>query len=341
MSHAQTLTGVFMKRFNMKELLTKYTTFVTFVVLVFLLIVLTRGQALSWASLKTLIIAESVRAFASLGVGMIIITKGIDLSIGYVVCLCASVAASFAQISTYESALYFGHSFPLFVPIVAGILAGGLFGAFNGTLVAYGKLPPFIATLGTMSIARGIQLIYTKAAVVGSLENKFKALAQNSIGPSFLSFPFLGIYVVIITIIIWVLLRHTKQGTNFYAIGGNAQAARVSGINVERDLLCVYLYAGLLYGAAGVLLAGRLGLANALTANGMELDAIAAVTVGGVSQNGGVGTVSGMIIGVFTMGLINYGMSFLSIDSYYQLLVKGTIIITAVYFDMKKYAKRA
>ncbi|MDR2313455.1 MAG: ABC transporter permease [Spirochaetaceae bacterium] len=323
---------------SVKKILSDYTTLVTFVVLVFVLAVLTRGQALSWASIKTLIIAESVRAFASLGVGMIIITKGIDLSIGYVVCLCASVAASFAQIPTYESALYYGHSFPLFVPIVAGILAGGVFGLFNGTLVAYGKLPPFIATLGTMSLARGIQLIYTRAAIVGSLNANFKALAQSSL---FSSVPFLGIYVLVITILVWVLLKHTKQGTNFYAIGGNAQAARVSGINVERDLVCVYLYAGLLYGCAGVLQAGRLGLANALTANGMELDAIAAVTVGGVSQNGGVGTVTGMIIGVFTMGLINYGMSFLSIDSYYQLLVKGSIIIIAVFFDMKKYAKRA
>jgi methyl-galactoside transport system permease protein len=330
-----------MKQVNLKQLVSKYTTFVTFVALVFILAILTRGQALTWPSIKTLIIAESVRAFASLGVGMIIITKGIDLSIGYVVCLTASVAASFAQIPTYESALYFGHSFPFLVPIIAGILAGGLFGAFNGVLVAYGKLPPFIATLGTMSIARGIQLIYTKAAIVGSLTPQFKSIAQNSIGPAFFSFPNLGIYVVIITVIIWVLLRHTRQGTNFYAIGGNAQAARVSGINVERDLLCVYLYAGLLYGCAGVLQAGRLGLANALTANGMELDAIAAVTVGGVSQNGGVGSVGGMIIGVFTMGLINYGMSFLSIDSYYQLLVKGSIIIVAVFFDMKKYAKRA
>jgi methyl-galactoside transport system permease protein len=324
-------------RINTKKILSDYTTLVTFVVLVFVLAILTRGQALSWASIRTLIIAESVRAFASLGVGMIIITKGIDLSIGYVVCLCASVAASFAQIPTYESALYFGYSFPLFVPIIAGILAGGVFGLFNGTLVAYGKLPPFIATLGTMSLARGIQLIYTRAAIVGSLNANFKSLAQSS----FLSIPFLGIYVLLITIVVWVLLKHTKQGTNFYAIGGNAQAARVSGINVERDLVCVYLYAGLLYGCAGVLQAGRLGLANALTANGMELDAIAAVTVGGVSQNGGVGTVAGMIIGVFTMGLINYGMSFLSIDSYYQLLVKGSIIIIAVFFDMKKYAKRA
>jgi methyl-galactoside transport system permease protein len=327
-----------MKLTNIKALLSKYTTFVTFVVLVFLLSILTKGQVLSWPSAKTLIIAEAVRAFAALGVGMIIITKGIDLSIGYVVCLCASVAASFAQIPTYESALYFGHSFPLFMPIIAGIIAGGLFGLFNGVLVAYGKLPPFIATLGTMSIARGFQLIYTKAAVVGSLTGEFKSIAQNSIGGIF---PYLGIYVVVITILVWILLKHTKLGTNFYAIGGNAQAARVSGINVERNLLCVYFYAGLLYGCAGVLLAGRLGLANALTANGMELDAIAAVTVGGVSQSGGVGTVGGMIIGVFTMGLINYGMSFLSIDSYYQLLVKGAIIIAAVFFDMKKYAKRA
>ncbi|MDR2746167.1 MAG: ABC transporter permease [Treponema sp.] len=327
-----------MEKVRVKKILSEYTTLVTFVVLVFVLAVLTRGQALSWASIRTLIIAESVRAFASLGVGMIIITKGIDLSIGYVVCLCASVAASFAQIPTYESALYYGHSFPLFVPIVAGILAGGLFGLFNGTLIAYGKLPPFIATLGTMSLARGIQLIYTRAAIVGSLNANFKALAQSSL---FSSIPFLGIYVLIITVLVWVLLKHTKQGTNFYAIGGNAQAARISGINVERDLVCVYLYAGLLYGCAGVLQAGRLGLANALTANGMELDAIAAVTVGGVSQSGGVCTVAGMIIGVFTMGLINYGMSFLSIDSYYQLLVKGSIIIIAVFFDMKKYAKQA
>ena len=326
---------------NFKQYLSKYTTLFTLVFLIFILAILTRGQALSWASIKTLIIAEAVRAFAALGVGMIIITRGIDLSIGYVVCLTASVAASFAQIPTYESALYYGHSFPLVVPIVAGILAGGLFGLFNGVLVAYGKLPPFIATLGTMSIARGIQLIYTKAAIVGSLNNNFKNLAQKSVGSAAFSIPYLGIYVLIIAVVIWVLLKHTRQGTNFYAIGGNAQAARVSGINVERDLVCVYFYAGLLYGVAGVLMAGRLGLANALTATGMELDAIAAVTVGGVSQSGGVGTVGGMITGVFTMGLINYGMSFLSIDSYYQLLVKGTIIIVAVFFDMKKYAKRA
>jgi methyl-galactoside transport system permease protein len=332
-----------MVKFKAKEFFSKYTTFVTFVALIFILSILTRGRALSWDSIKTLIIAESVRAFVSLGVGMIIITRGIDLSIGYVVCLTASVAASFAQEIDIPAlaAVYPGRSFPIIVPIVASIITGAIFGLFNGVLVAYGKLPPFIATLGTMVIARGIQLIYTKAAIVSSLTTPFKAIAQTSLGPSSIQFPILGIYVVIITIFVWILLRHTRQGVHFYAIGGNIQAARVSGIKVERDLVCVYLYAGILYGCAGVLISSRLALANALTANGMELDAIAAVTVGGVSQTGGVGTVSGMIIGIFTMGLINYGMSFMAIDSYYQYLVKGAIIIVAVLLDMKKYAKRA
>jgi methyl-galactoside transport system permease protein len=307
------------------------------VALVFVLGVLTRGAALSWSSIRTLIIAEAVRAFVSLGVGMIIITWGIDLSIGYVVCFTASVAASFAQIPTYESALYFGKDFPIWLPIVAAVVAGGLFGLFNGILVAYGRMHPFVATLGTALLARGAQLIYTKARIVGGLKQEFKDIAQKSLGPM----PLLGIYVFVAAFLVWVLLKHTRKGTNFYAIGGNQQAARVSGINVEKELVSVYLFAGILYGIAGVLMASRLGLANALTANGMELDGIAAVTVGGVSQTGGVGTVGGMMIGVFTRGVINYGMSFLSIDSYYQLLVKGAIIIIAVFFDMKKYAKRA
>ena len=323
-----------------KDLLSKHTTFVTFVGLIFILAILTQGRALTWESLRILIIAESVRAFAALGVGMIIITLGIDLSIGFVVCLSASVAASFAQEATHTAAIYPGMVFPLFVPILAGIITGGLFGLLNGCLVAYGKLPPFIATLGTMVIARGIQLIYTNAAIVSSLTAPYRAIAQTTIGDN-IRLPIMAIYLVIIIFVVYVVLRHTRLGANFYAIGGNAQAARVSGINVEKNLVYVYLFAGFLYGCAGVLLSSRLALANALTASGMELDAIAAVTVGGVSHAGGVGTVGGMVIGIFTIGLINYGMSFMGVDSFYQFVVKGVIIIVAVFFDMKKYAKRA
>jgi methyl-galactoside transport system permease protein len=320
-----------------RAFISKHTNLVTLLVLAAALGIMTQGRSFAWDSVRNLTIAESVRAFAALGVGMIIITRGIDLSIGYVVCLVASVAASFAQNPDYTAALYPGKDFPIYLPLLAGVITGGLCGFLNGILVAYGKLPAFIATLGTMSIARGAQLIYTKAAVVGSIKDKFKNISQGSVGP----IPNLVIYVVIASVFVWVLLRHTKRGTNFYAIGGNPVAARVSGINVEKETVTVYSYAGIMYGIAGCLLAGRLGLANALTANGMELDAIAAVTVGGISQTGGVGTVGGMMIGVLTLGIINYGMTFLGVDSYYQLLVKGVIIIAAVYFDMKKYARRS
>lgn len=317
--------------------ISKNTNLVTFVLLATVLGIMTGGRSFEWPSVRNLMIAESVRAFAALGVGMIIITRGIDLSIGYVICLVASVSASFAQTPDYAAALYPGVDFPIWLPFAAGVLTGALFGFLNGALVAYGKLPAFIATLGTMSIARGAQLIYTKAAVVGSVKDAYKEIAQGSLGP----IPNLALYVAVAVALVWVLLRHTKRGTNFYAIGGNPVAARVSGINVEKELVVVYTYAGVLYGIAGSLLAGRLGLANALTANGMELDAIAAVTVGGISQAGGVGTVGGMLIGVLTLGIINYGMTYLGVDSYYQLLVKGAIILVAVFFYIRKYSQRA
>ena len=324
-------------RGTIKEFGSKYTNYITFVFLFIVLGVLTRGGSMQLTSLQNLVIAESVRAFAALGVGMIIITRGIDLSIGFMVCLTTSIAASFAQNPDYSSAMYPGVNFPLFLPILTAIAVGTLFGAFNGVLVAYAKLPPFIATLGTMSLARGIQLIYTQAKVVGSVKDNYKAIAQGFIGPV----PNLVVYVAVAAFIVWLILKHTRLGTNFYAIGGNPQAARVAGINVEANLVVVYAIAGFLYGVAGVLQASRLGLANSLTGQGMELDAIAAVTVGGISQSGGVGTMGGMLVGVLTMGIINYGMTYLSIDSYYQLLVKGTIIIIAVYFDMRKNARKA
>jgi len=322
-----------------KEFMGRYTIFVIFVALIFILAVLTGGRVLGWDSIRVLIISEAVRAFAALGVGMIIITRGIDLSIGSVVGLSAAVAASLAQDPDRAVAMiYPGASFPLAVPVVAGVAVGALFGLFNGLLIAYGKLPPFIATLGTMVIARGVQLIYIGGSIVGSLSNPFMSIAQGSAGA--MRFPLLGIYVAVFVFLVWVLMRHTRTGSNFYAIGGNVQAARVSGINVERGLACVYLFAGVLYGIAGVLLASRIGLANAQTATGMELDAIAAVTIGGISHSGGVGTVAGMVVGVFTMGLINFGMSFMAVDPNFQGLVKGFIIIAAVYFDMRKHARR-
>lgn len=314
--------------------LSKNTGYVTFAVMVIILGILTKGGSLRLLSWQNLAIAESVRALAALGVGMIIITRGIDLSLGQVIGLSACVSASLAQTLDYSSALYPGLALPILIPVIAGVGVGILFGLLNGVLVAYGKIPPFIATLGTMTIAAGFQLIYTHASTVGSLQNEYKHIAQGFIGP----LPNMVIYVVIAVVFLWVLMNHTKQGKRIYAIGGNPTAARVSGIAVKLETMKVYLIAGTLYGFAGVLLSSRLGLANALTGDAMELDAIAAATVGGVSHSGGVGKVGGIITGVLTLGLINFGMTYLGVDSYYQLLVKGFIIISAVYLDMRRTA---
>lgn len=322
---------------KIKNVMSKYTTYVIFVVLFVLLGFLTGFDSWKLPSLQNLVIAESIRAFAALGVGVIIITRGIDLSIGYAVCLTASMAASLSQSVTYEAAMYPGVNFPLFLPVLVAVLVGMLVGAINGSLVAYAKLPPFIATLGMMSLCRGAQLIYTNATVVGSVKNEYKAIAQGYIGP----FPLLMIYVAIAALLVWVILRHTRLGANLYAIGGNPQAARVAGIDVEKGLLFAYTFAGAMYGVAGALQTSRLGLANSLTAVGMEMDAIAAVTIGGVSQSGGVGTMGGMICGVLTMGIITYGMNFLNINPYFQYIVKGSIIIVAVFFDMRKHARKS
>lgn len=344
-----------MRQLTVKDFASTYTNYITFVLLFLLLGILTRGGSLRSESIQNLIVAEAVRSFAALGVGLIIITRGIDLSIGYVVCLTTSVAASFAQSTDYAQAMYLSplykaaieagsstagilpaYDFPIWLPIVAAVLVGSLFGLFNGVLVGYARLSPFIATLGTLSLARGAQLIYTQAKVVGDVKESFKSIAQGFSGP----IPNLAIFVAIMAFVVFIILRYTRLGSNLYAIGGNPQAARVAGISVEKTIVFVYTFAGFLYGIAGVMMCSRLGLANSLTANGMELDAIAAVVVGGVSQSGGVGTVGGMIIGVLILGLINYGMAYLGIDSYYQLLMKGSIIIIAVFFDMRKHSKK-
>lgn len=326
------MNSLSINREKISSYLSRNTGLVTFISMLIILGILTRGGSLRLESFQNLAIAESVRGLAALGVGLIIITRGIDLSLGQVVGLSACVSASLAQTPDYVSALYPGLALPVFVPVIAGVLVGTIFGLLNGTLVAYGKLPPFIATLGSMTIAAGLQLIYTHASTVGSLKNEYKSIAQGYFGP----LPNMVIYVAIAVILIWLLMNHTRQGKRIYAIGGNPTAARVSGINVKLETMKVYLLAGTLYGFAGVLLSSRLGLANALTGDMMELDAIAAATVGGISHSGGIGKVGGIVIGVLTLGLINFGMTYLGVDSYYQLLVKGLIIILAVYLDMHR-----
>lgn len=325
-----------MKQANMKKVLNKYSMYFVLLALVLIMSVFSR-DFLRFGNLMNVLVSEAGRGILALGVAFVIISGGIDLSVGAVVALSAVIGASFLQQPTYASRLFPNlPDLPIFVGIAAALLTGVLVGLFNGSLVAYRKVPPFIATLGGQVIARGIAYTYTNAYPVSMLKDKFKIIAQGNIR----GIPYFGIYFVIVAIIAFVLLNKTRFGKSLYAIGGNPNTARVAGINVERELVRAYIWSGVMASIAGIALAARAGSAIASLGDGYELDAIAAATIGGVSQSGGVGTVGGVVVGVFILGILNNGFLLLGVSPYLQQIIKGFIIVGAVMFDMRKVARR-
>lgn len=282
--------------------------------------------------LTIMILQVSVIGIISVGVTQVIITGGIDLSSGSVVGLTAMIAASFAQSSAWSKALYPSLTdLPVIVPVLVGLCIGLAAGTINGMLIAYTKIPPFIATLGMMVSARGLSKWYTKGQPVSGLTESF-----NMIGS--------GIWPVVIfltvAVIFHIALRYTRYGKFTYAIGANVQAARVSGIDVERHLIKVYAIAGLLAGLAGVVTAARAQTAQAGMGVMYELDAIAAAVIGGTSLTGGVGRITGTVIGTIILGTMMSGFTFLRVDAFYQEIIKGLIIIAAVVADVYRQKSR-
>ncbi len=282
--------------------------------------------------LTIMILQVSVIGIISVGVTQVIITGGIDLSSGSVVGMTAMFTASLAQASTWSRALYPNLTdMPFFIPIGAGILIGLFAGFINGQLIARTKIPPFIATLGMMVTARGISKWYTKGQPVSGLTDQF-----NFIGT--------GVWPVIVFLVVALIfhiaLRYTRYGKFTYAIGANVQAARVSGINVEKHLIKVYAIAGMLAGLAGVVTAARAQTAQAGMGVMYELDAIAAAVIGGTSLSGGAGRITGTVIGTIILGVMTSGFTFLRVDAYYQEIIKGMIIVAAVVADVYRQKKR-
>lgn len=283
--------------------------------------------------LTIMILQVAVIGIISVGVTQVIITGGIDLSSGSVVGMTAMISASFAQSSTWARALYPGLTdMPFFVPIAVGILIGLLAGYINGQLIARTKIPPFIATLGMMVTARGISKWYTKGQPVSGLTEQFTFIGT-------------GIWPVVVFLLVAVIfhiaLRYTRYGKFTYAIGANVQAARVSGINVEKHLIKVYAIAGMLAGLAGIVTAARAQTAQAGMGVMYELDAIAAAVIGGTSLAGGAGRITGTVIGTIILGVMTSGFTFLRVDAYYQEIIKGMIIVAAVVADVYRQKKRA
>ncbi len=272
-----------------------------------------------------MILQMSVIGIIAVGVTQVIISNGIDLSSGSILAAAAMVAASLAQEEGFARAVFPGLTgLPIIAPILAGLLVGALVGIFNGALIAYTKIPPFIATLGAMVSVRGFAKWYTHGQPISMLSDDYAWIGSGAI-PVII---FLGV-----ALIFHIALRYTRYGKFTYAIGANRQAARVSGINVNRQLVFVYTIAGLLAGLAGIVTSARAITGQSGMGMGYELDAIAAAVIGGTSLSGGQGKISGTVVGVIILGVITSGFTFLRIDSYYQEIVKGLIIIGAVVVD--------
>ena len=279
---------------------------------------------------------SSIFGILALGMTIVIISRGIDLSVGSALALAGVVGASVSQVGSATWLVYPGiHDTPIIVPIIAALAVGGLIGAIDGSLIAFTGIHPFIATLGMMTIARGGTLLYTGGKPVSSLTPDIMVIGSK-IG----IVPVPVIVYGIMAVITWVILGYTSLGKNAYAIGGNVKAAEISGVNVKKNLVMIYTYMGICCGVAALVFAGRVGSVHPGAATGYELTAIAATTIGGTSQTGGIGTVWGAVVGALVIGVLNNGMTLLGIDAYWQQIVQGCIIIGAVIIDMRKNAKK-
>jgi inositol transport system permease protein len=324
------------RQVDVKQILQKYG-------IVFVLILMIAGLSiaepafLSSANIFNVLTQSAIFGIMALGLTFVIISKGIDLSVGSVLAMAGVVAASLGQ-SSEATAKYFPNlgEMPVIVPILAALAVGALAGAISGTLIAKTRIPAFIATLGMMTVARGMALIYSSGKPVSTLTPSFTAIGGKIFGV----IPVPVIIYFIMIIVSTVLLNNTRFGKSVYAIGGNITAAEVSGVHVSRNLILIYAYSGLLAGLASVVFAGRVGSVHPGAATGYELTAIAATTIGGTSHSGGIGTIWGAFVGALVLAVMRNGLTLLGVDAYWQQVTEGVIIVVAVIIDMRKNAKK-
>jgi inositol transport system permease protein len=310
----------------------KYGIFLIFAVMILVASMLSPAFVSS-TNLINVVRQMSIVGLIALGVTGIIVSAGIDLSSGSVVGLTAVVAASMAQMPDYAAAFYPGLHLPLIVPIVAACVVGALVGLINGSLVAKARIPPFIATLGTFTAIRGAANLYTGGRPISNLTDDYNFIGQGDVFGA----PVPIIILVVMAIFTHILYAHTKFGKYIYAIGGNEQAARVSGINASRYKMLIYVYAGFLAGLAGLVVSSRIGSGQPGLGVGYELDAIAAAVIGGTSLSaGGIGTVAGTIVGALIIGVLNNTLDLMNVSAFWQQIVKGCIIVGAVIIDQLK-----
>ena len=296
----------------------------------------------SWGNFGNLASNTAVRFLIALGVSGCLITKGTDLSAGRQVGFAACLAGILCQRGDYANRVF--KAIPemnIGLVLIIVIIAGALWGIINGLIITRLHVPPFIATLGTQTIIYGLCLVLTDAQPIGGFQKIYTSLITGRIG-SVRSFniPYLLIVAVVFGLLFWFMYNHTTHGKYMYAIGGNEVAAEVSGVNTTRSLASIYTIAGIMYAFAGYLLAAKSGGASASMGMGYELEAIAGCTIGGVSTTGGIGTVSGILVGVLVFELLKIILQFLGVNPYYNYVVQGVVIVVAVALDIRKYIKK-
>ena len=276
---------------------------------------------LTTANLVNVTRQVSLNGILAVGVTFVLLTGGVDLSLGSVVALAGVTAAGFAHPGDY----------PVAVAVLVGVLAGMACGATNGLVITRGRVAPFIATLGMMTAARGLALVVSGGKPVSNMSSALIRLAGDVFG-----LPVPVLILAAVSLASWVFLANTQLGRYVCAVGGNENAARAAGINVNGVKMFAYTLCGALAGLAGVVLAARITTGQPNAGIAYELDAIAAVVIGGTSLSGGVGGVGGSLLGVLLMGVINNGLDLLNVSSYYQQIVKGVIIVGAVWLDCRQ-----
>ncbi|MDR3051162.1 MAG: beta-methylgalactoside transporter [Oscillospiraceae bacterium] len=309
------------------------------IVLLTVVVGVLRNNFFSEANFRNLISNTAIRFIIAVGVSGCLITKGTDLSAGRVAGLSACISAILLQRSDYINRFYKDlPDLPIIGVLALVMVVCAVIGCVNGAVVAYLKVPPFIATLGMQTLVYGICLVYTGAQPIGSLRADYAGLATGYVGTPMASYT--AIIAVVIGLLMWFLYNKTRHGKYMYAIGGNENAAEVAGVNVGKSKMTIYMLAAVLYGLCGFLLAAKSGGASVNMGMSYELEAIAGCTIGGVSVNGGVGKISGILVGVLVFELLKIALQFLGVKTEYTYIVQGVVIITAVALDIQKYLSK-
>lgn len=280
------------------------------------------GNFLTGTNLLNVLRQISINGILAIGMTIVCLTGGIDLSVGSIVAFSGIIAAGLLRDKEYPIALI----------VLIAIAIGGLLGLYNGYFVAYWNAAPFVVTLSMMTIARGMTYVYSTGRPISNLPTEFLAIGKGSIA----GVPVPTIILIIVFILASVMLTKLKFGRYVYAVGGNENAAMVSGINVKRIKMMVYVLSGIACGIAAIILTARVSAGLPTAGESYELDAIAATVIGGTSLSGGRGRLWGTIVGAILLGIVNNGLDLMNVSSFYQQIVKGLIILGAILIDSKR-----